>query len=78
MVELLQPPAQCRGDDLEIANHFVGVEILSLDDKFDLARVTVGKPAFVRVLGQHVTILDFDGFADSIWHKFKWLGENVG
>ena len=56
-------------DDFEITDHFIGVEICGFEYEFDAAGVTVRKAAGVRVFGQHVTVLDVDGFADAVGHE---------
>lgn len=46
----------------------VALELISLDSDFDLATVPVRKAALVRVVGEHVPVLDFKCFTDAIGH----------
>ena len=53
---------------LEITNHVVGVQHVSGQHDFHHAAVAMRKAAFVRMLGQDVSTLDFEGFADAKRH----------
>ena len=69
VIKAVEPVADRLFDDLEIANHLVVVEVVGFQHELDLAGVAVGKPALIRVLSQHVAVLDLDGFADAVGHK---------
>lgn len=69
MIERLKKRPDGILDDFEITDHFIGVEICGFEYEFDAAGVTVRKAAGVRVFGQHVTVLDVDGFADAVGHE---------
>ena len=47
---------------------------MRLSNDFDLATVPVWKTALVRVVREHMPILDFKCFADAIGHEFRFLG----
>jgi hypothetical protein len=46
----------------------VGIDIIGLQDDLHLPAVTMGKSALIWVMGQHVPILNFKGFTDSVGH----------
>lgn len=54
--------------DLEVAYHACRIQFFCFEHKFHFACVTVGKFAFVRMHGEHVTIFYFQCFADSEGH----------
>lgn len=54
---------------LEVADHFVSIELVGLQNEFHLAAMTVREFAEVRMLGQHVTAFDLEGFTDTIRHE---------
>ena len=69
VVESVHPGTDGVLDDLEIADHLVLVKRLSFQDELHFPGVAMGELAGIRVLGQHVSVLDIDGFADAIGHS---------
>ena len=55
--------------DFEVADHVVVIEGIGRQDDLDATRMAMRIFAVLRVLGEHVTVLDFEGFADSIGHS---------
>jgi hypothetical protein len=55
-------------EGLEIADHVVVVETIRADDQIHPAGMPVGESAPPGVLGEHVPVLDFEGFTDAIDH----------
>lgn len=68
VIELIEPVAECGFDDFEVTDHLVFIEFRRFHDDFHLPGVSVRELALVRMLGQHVAVFDFDGFADAVGH----------
>lgn len=68
MVVPLQKFSHERLHNLEVADHFVLIQRLCRKHTLDLAGMSVWKTAFIRVLGQHVAILNFKRFTNSKRH----------
>lgn len=76
MVEGIQVVLDSLLHDLEITDHLVLVEIVSLKDELDFAGVTMRELALVRVLREHVAVFNVDGLADPEGHE--GLGKGCG
>lgn len=60
VIPSLQEIVHCLLERFEVGNHFILIEVVSFQHKLDLAAVAVGEFADVRMLGQHVPVLDFE------------------
>lgn len=70
MIILVEVVAENELHDLEVADHFPIIEIGGFENALDFAGVTMGKATLVRVLAQHVTVLDLEDSANAIGHGF--------
>lgn len=74
VIERIEKLSERLFDDLEVANHVVGIEAIGFEHDLDSAGMAMRKLTFVRVLGQHVAAFDVDGFTDAVGHGSMVLG----
>ena len=68
MVERVKPHSDSILNDLEVTDHLVFVEVVGLDRELHLPGVSVRELALIRMLREHVAVLDVDGLADAVGH----------
>ena len=68
MIKSVEVFADEMFQQLEVTNHFAPVDFGRFEDAFHLSGMTVGKLTLLRMFAEHVSVLDFEDFANAKGH----------